>query len=81
MTATGTSLPRGRMIYLEASCHACDGPNTEGVRDIPRLDGLAYVYLKARLERWGIMPEHPYPWIGQFDLNQCAAAGVSIHNA
>ncbi len=48
----------GRTIYLEASCHACHGPNAEGVRDIPRLDGLAYFYLKARLERWGRLPFH-----------------------
>jgi cytochrome c553 len=39
---------RGRTIYLEgipeaniASCYACHGPNAEGVRDIPRLGGLA----------------------------------------
>lgn len=51
---------RGRTIYLEgipeanvASCYACHGPNAEGVRDIPRLGGLAYVYLKTRLEQWG----------------------------
>lgn len=51
---------RGRTIYLEGipeanivSCYACHGPNAEGVRDIPRLGGLAYFYLKARLEQWG----------------------------
>jgi cytochrome c553 len=51
---------RGRAIYLEgipeanvASCYACHGPNAQGVRDIPRLGGLAYFYLKARLEQWG----------------------------
>ena len=36
-----------------ASCYACHGPNAEGVRDIPRLGGLAYFYLKARLQQWG----------------------------
>ena len=36
-----------------ASCYACHGPNAEGVRDIPRLGGLAYFYLKVRLEQWG----------------------------
>ena len=35
------------------SCYACHGPNAEGVRDIPRLGGLAYFYLKGRLEQWG----------------------------
>ncbi len=51
---------RGRAVYLEGipeanivSCFACHGPNAEGVRDIPRLGGLAYFYLKGRLEQWG----------------------------
>ncbi len=70
---------KGRTIYLEASCHARHGPPAKGVRDIPRLDGLAYVYLKARLEQWGIKPEHPYPLIGQFDLDQCAGTAFTIH--
>ena len=50
---------RGRTIYLDGipeanivSCYACHGPNAEGVRDIPRLGGLAYFYLKSRLEQW-----------------------------
>ena len=49
----------GRTIYMEGipdanivACYACHGPNAEGVRDIPRLGGLAYSYLKARLEQW-----------------------------
>ena len=36
-----------------AACYACHGPDGVGVRDIPRLGGLAYFYLKARLEQWG----------------------------
>lgn len=51
---------RGKTIFLEgipeaniASCYACHGPNAEGVREIPRLAGLAYPYLKTRLEQWG----------------------------
>ena len=51
---------RGRALYMDGvpeanivSCYACHGPNGEGVRDIPRLGGLAYSYLKARLEQWG----------------------------
>ena len=50
----------GRAIYEEGipdfnivSCAACHGPNGEGVREIPRLGGLAYRYLKRRLEEWG----------------------------
>jgi cytochrome c553 len=51
---------RGRTIYLDGipednivSCYACHGPNAEGTRDIPRLGGLAYFYLKSRLAQWG----------------------------
>src|SRR5664279_3372479 len=50
---------RGRTIYLEGipeanvvSCYACHGPNAEGVREILRLGGLAYFYLKSRLKHW-----------------------------
>ena len=50
---------RGKTIYLDGipeanvvSCYACHGPNAEGVRDIPRLGGLAYFYLKGRLKQW-----------------------------
>jgi cytochrome c553 len=50
---------KGKTIYLDGipeanvvSCYACHGPNAEGVRDIPRLGGLAYFYLKSRLEQW-----------------------------
>ena len=35
------------------SCLVCHGPNAEGVREIPRLGGLSYSYLKRRLEQWG----------------------------
>jgi cytochrome c553 len=51
---------RGKTIYLDGipeanivSCYACHGPNAEGVRNIPRLGGLAYFYVKARLQQWG----------------------------
>ena len=50
----------GRTIYEQGipdsnivSCLVCHGPNAEGVREIPRLGGLAYSYLKRRLEQWG----------------------------
>ena len=56
----GSLVAVGRTIYMEgipeaniAACYACHGPNGVGVRDIPRLGGLAYFYLKARLEQWG----------------------------
>ena len=35
------------------ACVACHGPNAEGVGEIPRLGGLAYTYLKRRLQQWG----------------------------
>jgi cytochrome c553 len=65
---------RGRTIYLEGipeanivSCYACHGPNAEGIRDIPRLGGLAYFYIKARLEQWGqgyhSTPGSPMPMV------------------
>ena len=50
----------GRGIFEEglpelniASCAACHGPNAEGIRDIPRLGGLSYDYLRRRLRQWG----------------------------
>ena len=49
------------------SCYACHGPNAEGVRDIPRLGGLSYSYLKGRLEQWGqgyhSTPGSPMPMV------------------
>ena len=65
---------RGRTIYLDGipeanivSCYACHGPNAEGIRDIPRLGGLAYFYIKARLEQWGqgyhSTPGSPMPMV------------------
>ena len=35
------------------ACQACHGPEAQGVREIPRLGGLSYRYLKRRLEQWG----------------------------
>ena len=35
------------------SCAVCHGPNAQGVRDIPRLGGLSYYYLKRKLAQWG----------------------------
>jgi cytochrome c553 len=50
----------GRTIYQQglpnaniAACVACHGPNAEGVAEIPRLGGLAYTYVKRRLQQWG----------------------------
>ena len=55
-----TLMTKGKAIYMDgipeaniASCYACHGPNAEGVREIPRLGGLAHFYIKARLAQWG----------------------------
>jgi cytochrome c553 len=53
-------VPQGAAIYQLgmpeaniAACVACHGPSAEGAGTIPRLGGLAYTYLKRRLEQWG----------------------------
>lgn len=50
----------GKTIYEDGnsdsnivSCAVCHGPHAEGIRQIPRLGGLSYSYLKGRLEQWG----------------------------
>ena len=50
----------GRTLYEDGdpdsnitACVVCHGPNAEGIRDIPRLGGLDYHYLKRRLAQWG----------------------------
>jgi cytochrome c553 len=69
-----TLASRGRTIYMDGipeanivSCYACHGPNAEGVRDIPRLGGLSYSYLRGRLEQWGqgyhSTPGSPMPMV------------------
>lgn len=55
----GALAAKGKRIFTDGipeanvvSCYACHGPNGEGIREIPRLGGLAYFYIKARLEQW-----------------------------
>jgi cytochrome c553 len=50
----------GETIYQQGmpdanivACVVCHGPAAQGVGPIPRLGGLAYTYLKRRLEQWG----------------------------
>jgi cytochrome c553 len=52
--------PVGKVIYEQGvpeanvvSCIVCHGPRGEGFEAIPRLGGMSYAYLKARLEQWG----------------------------
>nr|WP_244422916.1 c-type cytochrome [Bradyrhizobium sp. ORS 278] len=67
-------IARGRKIYQEGvpeanivSCYACHGPDAQGVRDIPRLGGLSFSYLKGRLDQWGrgyhSTPASPMPLV------------------
>ncbi len=62
----------GRKLYAEGvpeedivPCVACHGPDAQGVRDIPRLAGLSYLYLKRRLVQWAEgfdhAAKHPMP--------------------
>ena len=50
----------GRAMYQDGdadanipACAVCHGPNAEGIRQIPRLGGLSYSYLKRKLAQWG----------------------------
>ncbi len=65
---------RGQAIYLAGipdanvvACLACHGPVGEGVREIPRLGGMSYFYLKRRLQEWGegyhSAPASPMPLV------------------
>jgi cytochrome c553 len=67
---------RGKTIYELGipdanivSCLVCHAPNAEGVRDIPRLGGLGYAYLKTRLRQWGegyhAAAEYPMPKVAR----------------
>jgi cytochrome c553 len=49
----------GRVIFENGvpdenvvACQACHGPEAQGVREIPRLGGLSFNYVKHRLEQW-----------------------------
>jgi len=64
----------GRTLYENGnpesntvSCAVCHGPNAEGIREIPRLGGLSYYYLKRKLKQWGegyhAAAESPMPQI------------------
>jgi cytochrome c553 len=65
---------RGQAIYLQGipeanivACLACHGPAGQGVREIPRLGGMSYFYLKRRLQEWGqgyhSAPASPMPLV------------------
>lgn len=53
LAATGKAIYKSGVAEANiVACLACHGPNGEGVREIPRLGGLSYSYLKRRLEQW-----------------------------
>jgi cytochrome c553 len=47
------AVPFQSMVATNFAALWAVGEAVEGVRDIPRLGGLAYFYLKGRLEQWG----------------------------
>ena len=54
LAATGRALyEHGNPDSNTVSCAVCHGPNAEGIREIPRLGGLSYYYLKRKLKQWG----------------------------
>jgi cytochrome c553 len=64
----------GKTIYQQgvpdaniAACVACHGPRAQGIREIPRLGGLAFSYLQERLAQWrdgyDAAAMHPMPHI------------------
>lgn len=54
LAAAGRTLfENGNPAANTVACAVCHGPKAEGVRDIPRLGGLSYYYLKRKLEQWG----------------------------
>jgi cytochrome c553 len=53
LVATGKDIfERGIPTENVVACIVCHAPNAEGVRQIPRLGGLSYLYVKRRLEQW-----------------------------
>lgn len=55
----------GRRIFHQGipssnivACMACHGPRAQGARQIPRLGGLSYYYIKRRLWQWHIGYDH-----------------------
>jgi len=63
---------KGRTIFQDGvpssnivACAACHGPQAQGIRQIPRLGGLAYSYLRRRLWQWHVGYDrsagHPMP--------------------
>jgi cytochrome c553 len=66
----------GRQIFEEGiptrnvvACIVCHAPNAEGVRQIPRLGGLSYLYVKRQLNQWNEgyrQAAQPMPRVAKF---------------
>ena len=53
LVSTGAALYAGGEASENVpACAVCHGPNAVGSRNIPRLGGLSYHYIKRRLEMW-----------------------------
>ncbi len=55
----GDLVAEGKAIFEDgvpheniAACQACHGPEAQGVRELPRLGGMSFAYLKDRLTQW-----------------------------
>jgi cytochrome c553 len=78
----------GKRIYQDGvpnsnivACIACHGPEAQGFAEIPRLGGLAYSYLKRRLEQWhegyDKSARHPMPHVASHLSSDQVAALAS----
>jgi len=69
VTAGQTLFENGSPENEIVACVVCHGPQGEGIRDIPRLGGLSYEYLKRRLLQWAegyhATALHPMPRVAR----------------
>ncbi len=66
LVSTGASIYAGGEANENVpACAVCHGPNAVGSRNIPRLGGLSYHYIKRRLETWaeGYHASASYPML------------------
>src|SRR3974377_2483151 len=52
LVAGRTLFEDGDHTETTAACAVCHGPDAQGIRDIPRLGGLWYFYLRRKLKQW-----------------------------
>lgn len=70
LLATGKDIfENGIPTQNVVACVVCHGPSAEGVRQIPRLGGLSYLYVKRQLDQWNEgyrQAAHPMPKVAKF---------------